>query len=241
MVVVAAAQQPAARALVREGHDAGGPAAPSDVRRVAVVDDHSTFAELLVLALQREPDFECVGHAATVADGVALVERTRPDLVVMDVRLPDGTGFSATRRLLETVPTATVVVLTAHASPDFVAQAAAAGASAFLPKDGSLSVMLDTLRSARKGSLIVHPSLLARARSGARTGNVYVDLTQRETEVLELMGQGQDVTRIARRLGMAESTCRGHIKTILVKLDAHTQLEAVVKAVRRGLLSLDEA
>ncbi|MFC5380654.1 response regulator [Aquipuribacter nitratireducens] len=208
-------------------------------RRVLVVDDHTTFAELLVLALEREPDLECVGHAATVEAGIDLVDRTRPDVVVMDVRLPDGTGFAATRRILELAPGTTVVVLTAHASPDFVAQAAGAGATAFLPKGGSLAVLLDTVREARPGRLLVHPSLVARARSAAHDGGVYTDLTQREAEVLELMGQGHDVTRIARRLGMSENTCRGHVKAILVKLDAHTQLEAVVKAVRRGLLSLD--
>lgn len=209
------------------------------VKRVVVVDDHATFAELLVLALEREPDLTCAGHAGTVEAGVALVARTRPDLVVMDVRLPDGNGFTATRRLLAVSPTSTVVVLTAHASPDFVAQAAAAGASAFLPKDGALGTLLDTLRSVETRRLLVHPSLVARARSAARGGSVYADLTERETQVLELMGQGLDVARIARRLGMAESTCRGHVKSLLVKLDAHTQLEAVVTAVRRGLLSLD--
>ena len=215
-----------------------------DVATVLVVDDHGTFAELLAGALDREADLRCVGHASSGAQAVELAKDLRPDIVVMDVRLPDIDGFTATRWVLDAVPGATVVILTANASAELVSRAAASGASGFLPKDGTLSVVLSTLRNARRGSIIVHPSLLVgprpshAAHGSIRSSPVPVNLTPRELEVLQRMGEGQDVSMIARSLGMAESTCRGHVRTILVKLDAHTQLEAVVKAVRRGIISL---
>ena len=217
-----------------------------EVASVLVVDDHNTFAELLAGALDREPDLHCVGHATSGAQAVELARNLRPDIVVMDVRLPDIDGFTATERVLAAVPTTTVVILTAHASNELVHRAALSGASGFLPKDGTLSVVLGTLRSARRGSIIVHPSLLAPTRAPgpgfppSPRGPGAVDLTRRELEVLDLMGHGHDVATIARTLGIAESTCRGHVKTILAKLDAHTQLEAVVKAVRRGIVTLAE-
>ncbi|MGJ7441910.1 response regulator [Aquipuribacter sp. MA13-6] len=215
-----------------------------EVTTVLVVDDHSTFAELLGGALDREPDLRCVGHATSAAQALEMAVSLRPDLVVMDVRLPDVDGFIATERVLEAVPTTTVVILTAHASTELVHRAASSGASGFLPKDGALSVVLDTLRSARRGSIIVPPSLLTTDRTAGHASVSHrpsaVELTPRELEVLHHMAQGHDVVTTSRRLGIAESTCRGHVKTILVKLDAHTQLEAVVKAVRRGIVSLVE-
>ena len=212
--------------------------------RVLVVDDHQTFAELLAEALDREPDFVSVGHAATAAEAIALTERLDPDVVVMDVELPDLDGFVATERILANRPHVRVVVLTAHGSPDFVAKASAAGACGFLPKDGSLAVMLKTLRSARPGSLAIHPALVARMVAPPRqreapNGRGGPPLTQREQEVLNLMGRGCDVRSIARELGISTHTSRGYVKAILLKLDAHTQLEAVVAATRLGLLRLD--
>lgn len=212
--------------------------------RVLVVDDHQTFAELLAEALDREPDFVSVGHAATGTEAIALTERLDPDVVVMDVELPDMDGFAATERIMANRPHVRVVVLTAHGSPDFVARASAAGACGFLPKDGSLAVMLQTLRSARPGSLAIHPALVARMVTPPRpreapNGRAAPPLTQREREVLNLMGRGCDVRSISRELGISTHTSRGYVKAILLKLDAHTQLEAVVAATRLGLLRLD--
>lgn len=209
--------------------------------RILVVDDHQTFAELLLGALEREGDFECLGHASSGAEGVSLARTLGPDVVVMDVELPDMDGFAATSRILEDRPHTRVVVLTAHATPDFVARATAAGACGFLPKDGALSVMLSTLRMARPGALAIHPALVARMVAppvAARAAGV-PRLTQRERDVLDLMGRGKDVRLISRELGISSHTCRGYVKTILMKLDAHSQLEAVVAAARLGLLRLD--
>lgn len=225
-----------------------------------IVDDHSTFAELLAGALDREPDLSCVGHAPTAAEGVALAGQLRPDVVVMDLRLPDMDGFAGTQQIQQVSPDSVVVILTAHAGADLIARAVAVGASGLLPKDGSLSAVLGALRGAHRGGMIVHPSLLPTVPVGAsdvqgevrgryagvpghgasaRSPGGAPELTARERDVLALMAEGLDVTRISRTLRIAESTCRGYVKSVLAKLDAHTQLEAVVKAVRLGLVSLD--
>jgi SARP family transcriptional regulator, regulator of embCAB operon len=214
--------------------------------RVVVVDDHRTFAELLTGALDHEPDLVSVGHATTAREGIELSLCARPDVIIMDVELPDLDGFTATERLLEAMPDAKVLILTAHATAEFVARAAAAGACAFLPKDGSLQVLVATLRAAVEQDLTIHPALgssLAPRPSGraaATTGALTAgpQLTEREAAVLALMGDGKDVTAIARELHISASTCRGYIKSLLAKLGAHSQLEAVVLATRHGMLQL---
>jgi DNA-binding NarL/FixJ family response regulator len=221
---------------------------------VLVVDDHQTFAELLALALEAEPSLRYVGHARTSAEAVKLVEELGPDVVLMDVELPDSDGLATTELVLARRPDTRVVILTAHSEPALVARAAAAGASGFLPKGGALRDVLHALHTAHHGGMIVSSHLLAGlftepavtsatpvpgggagGGSGAGAG-----LTAREYEVLRLMGGGMDVRSIAAQLNLSVHTCRGYIKAVLAKLDAHSQLEAVVIAIRRGLLSPDE-
>jgi DNA-binding NarL/FixJ family response regulator len=212
--------------------------------RVLVVDDHQTFAELLSGALDREPDLVSVGHATTAGEALEMVRTEQPDLVMMDVQLPDVDGFAATQQITVETPWVRVIMLTAHTDPDFVLRAAQAGACAFLPKDGSLSQMLDTIREAALGGFLCDPALMSASRAASRPRAGAPDvgappvpaLTQREQEVLSLLAEGRPVREIADKLGITEVTCRGYVKTILVKLDAHSQLQAVVAAWRLGLL-----
>lgn len=214
--------------------------------RVLVVDDHETFAELLSGALDREPDLVSVGHATTAGAALTMARDLRPDLVMMDVQLPDADGFSATERIVAEAPWIRVIMLTAHTDPDFVLRAARAGACAFLPKDGSLRQMLNTIREAVLGGFLCDPDLMSASREASRStraepaGQPVPALTQREHEVLSLLANGRSVRQIAEQLGITETTCRGYVKTILVKLDAHSQLQAVVAAWRLGLLPTDD-
>jgi DNA-binding NarL/FixJ family response regulator len=202
-----------------------------------VVDDHRTFADLLALALSDQPDLRCVGTAHSVDEGMALARSLRPDLVVMDVRLGDGDGIEATAELTAWRPETRVIVLTAHASQGLMERAAAAGACCLLPKDGSLDDMLAALRSARRDGFVVHPSLLKSLMGGPRIPQPRApQLTAREREVLRLLAEGRDARTIGRQLGISLSTCRGYVHSLLVKLDAHSQLEAVAIAKRQGLL-----
>lgn len=209
------------------------------MEKVLVVDDHLMVAELLAGAIHAEPGFEVVGCAQSVADARRLVEELRPDVVIMDVRLGDGDGIAATAELTERHPALRVVILTAHIDQEMLRRSAAANACALLPKNGDLSTMLQILRTAERGSFTVHPRLLHRLVAqplDAEPGQVA--LTPRELDVLRLLSTGLGATLIAREMGISVHTCRGHVKSLLVKLDAHSQLEAVAKAVRHGLINV---
>ncbi|EYR62922.1 LuxR family transcriptional regulator [Actinotalea ferrariae CF5-4] len=207
------------------------------VQRVLVVDDHRTFAELLARALCDEPDLECVGDAQSASSARLQVDLLRPDIVVTDVDLGKDAedGIALTRSLTASHPDLLVVVLSALADGELVRRAAAAGAVGVVPKDGSVGELLDVLRRVRRGDLVLHPELLSFLLTETDRSRAADDLTPREHDVLELLADGLDARAIARELGISVHTCRGYVKSLLVKLDAHTQLEAVVAASRRGL------
>jgi DNA-binding NarL/FixJ family response regulator len=207
------------------------------VLRVAVVDDHTTFAELLSDALGREPDLVNVGNAGGVDEAVALCLRSKPHVVIMDYHLPDGDGLEAAEQILADAPDTRIILLTGSPSPDVLARAAGSGLCGFLPKDGSLSTLLETIRHAKSGSMVVYPAILSqkrRAQAAKPPGSPA--LTERERQVLALMAAGHDVRTNARTLGISQHTCRGYVKSILAKLGAHSQLEAVATAQRLELL-----
>jgi DNA-binding NarL/FixJ family response regulator len=208
--------------------------------RVLVVDDHRTFAELLAGALAAE-GMDIVGIAHSAGQAVTMAEQLQPDIVVMDIQMPSQDGLSATRRLRELAPRAVVAVVTAHRDPDWVVRAAQAGASAFIPKDGSLSEMLEVLSRVRAGQMLVAPSAFAAhpptSRSDPVDGAVAAKLTPRERDVLGCLGRGMQVKTAARTLGISPETCRGYVKSIHTKLSARSQLEAVLTAQRLGLLA----
>jgi DNA-binding NarL/FixJ family response regulator len=212
-------------------------------RTVVVVDDHKTFADLLRIALSTEEDLECVGLAYDLNSGLELVERLHPDLVVIDFQFADDErdGVDATTLIRSMHPDTQVVLLTGYPDVQVMHRAAAAGASSLMAKDGSLPDLLIALRTARPGGLVVHPRLLRTLVTQPQPGRAAApDLSPREEEVLRLLTLGLDARTIARRLGISLSTCRGYVKTLLRKLDAHSQLEAVAIARRRGLASADD-
>lgn len=206
---------------------------------VLVVDDHRTFAELLSGALVAY-GMTSLGTAGSAAEAVAMAEDLQPDIVVMDIQMPREDGLSATRRIRAVAPDAVIAVVTAHRDPDWVVRAAQAGASAFIPKNGSLSEMLDVLGRVRAGQMLVAPSAFAGGRAeipSPRTSRESrPELTRREQQVLDCLGQGMQVKAIARVLGITQETCRGYVKSLHAKLGARSQLEAVVKAQQLGLL-----
>jgi DNA-binding NarL/FixJ family response regulator len=204
---------------------------------VLVVDDHSTFAELLALALDAEPDLRCVGVAVDRASAIEATKERAPDIAVVDLLLGREDGISLAAELSSLHPGLRVVILTAHADQVVMRRASAAGVCGLLAKNGSLGDLLNTLRSARPGGFIVDPHLLQRLVSTRDQAPVDLPtLTPREQEVLELLADGQDARTAARSMGISLHTCRSYIKNVLAKLDAHSQLEAVATATRVGIV-----
>jgi DNA-binding NarL/FixJ family response regulator len=206
--------------------------------RVMLVDDHRTFAELLAATLGREPDLTCVGIAESTAAALDIARREQPDLVVMDIKLGPENGLEAARRIRDVLPDAVIVVVSAHREAEWVVRAAQAGASAFAAKTGSLDEMLSILRQASLGSMLVSPSTFQEMPRTERPPAGVEPLSAREQEVLNLMGQALPPQEIAPLLNISVNTCRGYVKSIHAKLQVRSQLEAVVKAQRLGLIEI---
>jgi DNA-binding NarL/FixJ family response regulator len=206
---------------------------------VLVVDDHRAFAEMLAAALNTV-GMRSVGVAHSAAQAVTMAQALQPDVVVMDIQLPDQNGLAATRRILEAAPGVVVAILTAHRDPDWIIRATQAGAAAFISKAGPLAEMLEVLAAARAGQMIVAPSTFARRPSGEVAAQRRIEpvpeLTRRERQVLDCLSGGMQVKAIARILGIGEATCRDYVKNLHVKFGARSQLETVVRAQEMGLL-----
>jgi len=216
----------------------------ADQTRVLIVEDHQILAEGLALALGRHDDLLVVGLAGTVAEAVAMADRERPDVVIMDYHLPDGTGAQAALAIRQHLPEAAIVILTADASDEVLTAAVEAGACGFLLKSNAAAQVIDAVRRAADGEMLIPAATLARligrqrerVRREAERSSLMEKLTPRELEVLGLMARGLDNRAIAQQLVLSYATVRGHVQNILSKLGAHSRLEAVARAVEYGLL-----
>jgi DNA-binding NarL/FixJ family response regulator len=211
-------------------HDGAG------LLKVLVVDDHIVFAQLIDRALSHEDDLICVGIAPSLAKARAMCDAVRPDVVLMDVQLPDGDGVDAGAQLVCDYPGMRIVVLSAFIDGALLHRASRAGVTALQAKDGDLDDLLNSVRFSQPGSLSVPPRLLHQLMSDKPPVDVGLDLTQREREVLLLLASGRDLTFISREMSISLHTCRGHVKNVLAKLGVHSQLQAVVVAMRHGLI-----
>jgi DNA-binding NarL/FixJ family response regulator len=212
------------------------------VIRVLVVEDQRALAGALSVAIDAQPDLDCVGAVGTVEDALRLVATCHPDVVLMDIHLPGVDGIEGTRQVKADHPATRVLILTADATPDLLGSAATAGAAGFLAKDSAFPDVLAAIRSPVEGKMLVEGTTLAALVVGigqSTRPTVQANpagLSHRELEVLELMGQGLGPREIAARLVVSLHTARGHVKKVMIKLGAHSQLEAVVTATKTGLL-----
>ena len=207
-----------------------------------VVDDHDLFRRGLRELLE-EQGIRVIGDAATVEDGVALAARARPDVVVMDLNLPHGSGIDATHQLVAADPNARVLVLTVAADERNVLNALLAGACGYLLKDSTIEEIAAGVRAAAAGRSFVSPQvvhhLLNRLRGSASAYEVPAPedakLSVRELEILRLVAEGCDNDEIAERLVLSPRTVKNHVSSILAKLDMDNRVQAAVYAVRQGL------
>jgi DNA-binding NarL/FixJ family response regulator len=217
---------------------------------VLVVEDQQELAAGLEAAIGTQPDIESLGTAGTVGAALEKMAGHVPDVVLVDIALPGGDGIEGTRRIKAAYPEVSVLVLTAGPTLGRLAAAAAAGAVGFLSKDSSFPDILAAIRNPIGGKVVIegpaitpfiHAVCSVPPQGGApaaQPGSVpdWARLTAREEEVLALMGEGLDPRAIAERLVVSRHTARGHVKNVMMKLGAHTQLEAVIVATRSGLL-----
>lgn len=203
--------------------------------RIVLIDDHRLLLDSLAAAIDAQSDLEVVGSAGTIDDAVAVLERTRPDVVLLDLRLAGDDSIASIPRLAAVGGSPKIVLLTATHDRRHAARAIEAGAVGYLTKQQPLPELLAGIRTAWRGHATVDPSLLGGVLEQL-SGSDPTRLTARELEVLRMLHAGHPADRIARDLHIAANTVRNHVQRILTKLGATSRLEAVAIARRDGLL-----
>ncbi len=207
--------------------------------RIVVADDHAMIRDGLRAALASRPDLEIVGEAATGNEAVDLCEQIQPDVVVMDLDLPDIDGATATRRILSGASQARVVVLSMHGDDDAVIRAIRAGARGYVLKDADRDEIERAIRTVASGGTVFSGStgdrlLEAATGTGRQPLTPFPQLTDRERELLELIAQGRSNSDIARRLFLSQKTVRNRVSTIFSKLGVNDRPQAIVTAREAG-------
>ena len=209
--------------------------------RILIADDHRIVRQGLRLILETEPDFEVAGEASDGAQAVKLCQELKPDVVLMDLRMPNMDGLTAIERLRRDQPEIAVVILTTFNEDELMFRGLQAGARGYLLKDTERSTLFETLRAAARGETLLKPEIMARVlsrvavpaspRSSDSTG-----LTDRELEVLRSVARGERSKEIALQLGISERTVKAHLASIYGKLGVDSRAAAIAVAAQRGLL-----
>lgn len=216
-----------------------------DTIRVIIVDDQELFTKGLAGLVGMEPDMEVIGQAQDGEQGVALCLEREPDVVLMDVSMPKMDGVSATRELSDQLPATKVIILTVHAEDAHAFQGVKAGARGYLLKNCSQEELTTAIRTVHAGNTIMAPGLARKMLAtfehiGPRGGNLAPALTDREFDVLRALAQGRSDKEIAREFGISGKTVRNYTSNIYKKLHVLDRTQAVIYAVREGLVDLND-
>lgn len=211
--------------------------------RLMLADDHRMLREGLSRSM-REEGFDVVAEARNGAEAVQLATQVKPEVILMDVTMPELDGVEACRQIREAMPDARIVMLTMHADQDVLANAIRAGASGYLVKDCSTNEIASAVRMAAAGDTALSPQLAATMLNEVRRMDQPVPeqervVTKREEEVLQLIADGCSTPEVAEKLFISQKTVKNHLASIYQKLDARDRTQAVLSAVRMGIVHLD--
>lgn len=211
---------------------------------VLIVDDHSVLSDSLTLVLNSQEDIVVVGACTTLAQARALIPMALPQVVLLDIEMPDGNGLDIIGEIKTSSPHTNTIVLTSHTEESALLRAIDSGVSGFVPKNRPISDVLMAIRQAADGEITMPSTMLLGLLSRALQSPLgtadrqTAELSQREMEVLQLLASGKSSDGIAESLHISILTARTHIRNIIAKLGAHSRLEAVAIAVRQRIISI---
>ncbi len=211
--------------------------------RVLVIDDHAVFCEALSSVLALEPDLQVVGKGGSVREAIEGTKALKPDVVLLDIHLPDGSGVDAVARIKAELPATQVVILTSDEEESLLSAAVQAGVTGYLSKHEATSQVLHAVRAAARGEALIAPYMLARLLRGLSRPAApapTAPLTPKELQVLGELVHGHDNEAVGRSLSMSPNTVRTHVQNILAKLGVHSKLEAVSVALRAGWIRIPQ-
>lgn len=211
--------------------------------RLLLLDDHAVVRSGLRMLLENESDVEIVGEAGTARQGLEIVARLKPDLILMDIGLPDLSGIEATREVKRLSPSTAVVALTIHEDEEYFFKMLEAGASGYVPKRAAPQELLTAIRAAAAGEVYLYPSLAKLLvhdyigqDASARAAHTLDGLTAREQEVLAYLANGASNQEIADALSISPKTVARHRENLMRKLNLHSRSELVKYAIRKGII-----
>ena len=205
----------------------------ADEISVLIVDDHEVVREGLRLSLLRSPQIRVVGEAPDGESAIALAERRRPDVIIMDLRMPGMDGIEATEEILKSSPDTAVIVFTAYSERALLSRSLESGARGYILKEAPHETLLRAIEKVAGGETFVDPALMPNLIKGRDGGD---SLTQREREILQLLADGMSNADVAQRLFISQETVKSHVRHILVKLEADTRTQAVAIALREAMI-----
>ncbi|MBI2847927.1 MAG: response regulator transcription factor [Chloroflexi bacterium] len=214
--------------------------------RILVADDHTLIRRGIVGLLDSQPDMQVVGEAGAGEETISKALAEAPDVILMDIAMPGINGLEATRTIKRQIPEIQVLILTMHDREDYLFQALRAGASGYVLKGADIQDLLTAVRCVYRGEVYLFPLVakklladyLRRVESGEELAS-YDGLTNREREVLQLVGQGKTLSQVAETLCISLHTAQTHRDNIMAKLELHNRAELVKYAIKRGLVFLD--
>lgn len=212
--------------------------------KILIADDQSLFREGLNTLLSVQPDFQIIGEAGNGEEAVKLALLHRPDIILMDLRMPVLDGVSSTRRIMGSLPDIKVIVLTTFDEDKDIFEALRAGAIGYLLKDVSSDKLFEAIRAAHRGEYFLHPTITAKVVAeyskithiDGENADIENPLSVREIEILKLIAAGMSNKEIADHLVIAEGTVKNHVSNILSKLGGKDRMQAVLKAKEMGIL-----